>query len=381
MPTLEYFATGFKTLNPPGQGTLDVSEDDLVRAAIRVGYSPAVTTGYRRSLLELLWRALMVLANLEEHPKHGTWRKSEAYRRLDASEKSAVSYFLGMTQATLTAEQVLGFPELAHLDAVLALLGKKSKQSRPDLVAYDPTTATTMLAMEAKGRTWSRGQAADKAKKQAKSLPPGVGNSSTIAVASVASFEKRGAWEALLVDPPGNPYEDLRGVLTPGLVQLAYYLPLVQALRDPGAEIDSGRSDSDTTVAYVPAGDLWLGVPAPVVSLLSDAGDLYSASESSRTAWGADLVGTVAQLPDAGVAEHSGPAAAGRAHDGRSPSVQATRPARPAGGRRRGRGAERNDRRCRRAAAGAAADLAPRGGWVRRCHGRAGRQLASPKLT
>lgn len=297
MPTLEYFATGFTTLNPPGQGTLDMSQDDLVRAAIRLGYSPAVTTGYRRSLLELLWRALMVLANLDEHPKHGTWRKSEAYRRLDASEKSAVSYFLGMTQATLTAEQVLGFPELAHLDAVLALLGKKSKQSRPDLVAYDPTTATTMLAMEAKGRTWSRGQAADKAKKQAESLPAGVGNSSTIAVASVASFEKRGAWEALLVDPSGNPYEDLRGVLTPGLVQLAYYLPLVQALRDPGAEIDSGRSDSDTTVAYVPAGDLWLGVPTPVVSLLSDTGDLYSASDKSRTAWGEDLVGAVAQLP------------------------------------------------------------------------------------
>jgi hypothetical protein len=50
------------------------------------------------------------------------------YRRLDPSEKRAVSYFLGMTQAKITCEWLLRAPHLIHLGAYLAMIGQPSRR-------------------------------------------------------------------------------------------------------------------------------------------------------------------------------------------------------------------------------------------------------------
>ena len=108
----------------------------------------------------------MAEASLEE--RGGYWHKSDAYSRLDPSEKSAVSYFLGMTQAKITCELLLGVPHLLHVDAALALIGRQTRASRPDLIGFDPTTAAYTIAVEAKGRSngWDE-EAISKAKTQA----------------------------------------------------------------------------------------------------------------------------------------------------------------------------------------------------------------------
>src|SRR5260221_7068774 len=121
-----------------------------------VGAVPTSLGGWSRPLIEMCWRAVMVLANLEPDPVSDRWRKSDSYLRLDPSEKSAVSYFLGLTQAKITCELLLGVPHLVHLDAVLAMRGMPLRDSRPDLIGFDPVSLAYGIAVDAKGRTNGR---------------------------------------------------------------------------------------------------------------------------------------------------------------------------------------------------------------------------------
>lgn len=192
--------------------------------------------------------------------------QTDAYRRLDPSEKSAVSYFLGMTQAKITCELLLGIPHLLHVDAVLALLGHKTRASRPDLVGVDPTTNTYTIAVEAKGRSNGKDEdAIRKAKKQAGLMPRIVGTTSDVCVASLAYFGDRDRWEAYLEDPEW-PYEQVEDVDIETLL-VAYYRPVVASVL---RGIERRRDHEGRATAYVPAIDLDLGVPEVIVDALSD---------------------------------------------------------------------------------------------------------------
>jgi hypothetical protein len=231
-----------------------------------VGTAPTPPGGWSRPLIEMCWRAVMVLASLEPDPVSGRWRKSHSYDRLDPSEKSAVSYFLGLTQAKITCELLLGVPHLVHLDAVLTVHGMPIRDSRPDLIGFDPVSRAYGIAVEAKGRT--NGRTADvtaEAKKQAGLLPPVPGVPSGVGVASVSSFDTRGRWQAYLEDPPRS--RDSQGTQGVGPLLVAYYRPLVSALQDAG--IDREASDRATVVARLPGMDMSLGLPADVVSIMS----------------------------------------------------------------------------------------------------------------
>lgn len=140
---LHFETSGFAGPGPAASGDLPVSWPCLIRAAITVGASPVSLGTHPRPLVELCWRAALVGANLEHDASADRWRKAAAYKRLDPSEKSAVSYFLGMTQAKITSEMLLGVPYLVHLDAVLALLGQTTNQSRPTSWALTLPRAST----------------------------------------------------------------------------------------------------------------------------------------------------------------------------------------------------------------------------------------------
>jgi hypothetical protein len=123
-----------------------------------------------------------------------------------------------------------------------------------------------VIAVEAKGRT--NGRTADvtaQAKKQAGLLPPVRGVPSGMGVASVSSFDTRGRWQAYLEDPPRS--RDSHGDQGVGPLLVAYYRPLVSALQDAG--IDREASDRTTVVARLPGMDMRLGLPADVVSIMS----------------------------------------------------------------------------------------------------------------
>jgi hypothetical protein len=128
----------------------------LLWGAMTVGASPTSLGVPSRPLIELCWRAAMAAASVAEDDRSTRWVKTSSYNRLDPSEKSAVSYFLGMTQAKITCEMLLGVPHLVHLDAILALLGRSTNASRPDFVGFDLASMSYTIAVKAKGRTNNR---------------------------------------------------------------------------------------------------------------------------------------------------------------------------------------------------------------------------------
>jgi hypothetical protein len=135
MPFLSYEARNFGTpLAGPNSGRLSLPLARLVWGAVTVGMMPFSMGGSPRPLLERGWRAALTAASLTEDAASGRWAMTAGYRRLDPSEKRAVSYFLGMTQAKITRERLLRAPHLIHLDAYLALIGHPSCASRPDLI-------------------------------------------------------------------------------------------------------------------------------------------------------------------------------------------------------------------------------------------------------
>jgi hypothetical protein len=102
-------------------------------------------------LFEIAYRAAVLYANLCE-TEAGRIRRSEAYDGLDPSEKSAISYFLGLTVAKAFAELRLAVPWLMHLDVYRQELQPVlSGASRPDLVGRAVTGE--WVAVESKGRT------------------------------------------------------------------------------------------------------------------------------------------------------------------------------------------------------------------------------------
>lgn len=241
MAFLSYEARNFSTpLAGATAGSLSLPLARLVWAAVTVGMTPLSLGGPPRPFLELGWRVALTAASLTEEPASGRWAMTDGYRRLDPSEKRAVSYFLGMTQAKITCEHLLRAPHLIHLDAYLAMIGQPSRASRPDLIGLSLPRLDCTIAVEAKGRSGGRtDKVTAAAKKQAQSLPMVLSTSSAIHVASVASFDPSGCWESYLEDPPGSP--TAAASLTVGALLAAYYRPLVAAQAGAGDGRQSAR--------------------------------------------------------------------------------------------------------------------------------------------
>jgi hypothetical protein len=198
-----------------------------------------------------------------------------------------------MTQAKITCERLLRTPHLIHLDAYLAMIGKPTRVSRPDLVGIRMPSMDCTIAVEAKGRTGSRTEKVVRnAKKQASSLPGILSTSGAIHVASVASFDSQGLWEAYLEDPPG-PIAPLAYLSAESLLA-AYYRPLVASLLAAGGS--RTIEDDAMILAQLPGIDLTLGIPAPIVTVMSTLQPGESVSFDQLHNIGASLLETVSSV-------------------------------------------------------------------------------------
>ena len=291
MGRIPYETAGFSGAgSPPTAGDLDVSMPHLFCAAATVGATPVALSAAQRPLIEVCWRIALVAATLDD----GTyWNRSDAYDRLDPSEKRAISYFLGMNQAKLTSEMLLGVSHLVHVDAMLAVLGHPpTNRSRPDLVGFDFATRQMSLSVEAKGRTrgWDR-KVVDTAKSQAAALPSVLSTTSSLRVASLAYFQDR-VWWSYLEDPEGFG----GGVpVTPELVLVSYYLPLVRAVLTDGV-VQAENSDNDRFAVLLPDLDMVLGLPRTVLTILQDMPSSGPVPSDQITLTGAKLRVEVARL-------------------------------------------------------------------------------------
>lgn len=192
-----------------GQNTIIFSAQELFWSAITVGRANAidVLSNGIHSEYEILYRASIVAANVALSGNNLI--KSSAYKSLDASEKGAISYFLGLTFCKLLSHRLLNVPWLVHIDVYRAsFLGTGqafrfgSNRLRPDLIGMD--LMRRWVVMEGKGRTNSISSGLlDHAKNQTRNLRQIAGNYPNLRVAAVTYF----ANDVLTVD-----WEDPEGI-------------------------------------------------------------------------------------------------------------------------------------------------------------------------
>lgn len=255
------FSAPYAGLNQLSELRLTWSE--LVWAAVTVGRASRfdVLRHGEYSLYELVYRIAMVRANLRELASH-TLVKSDAYKGLDPSEKSAVSYFLGMALGKAFAEQKLSVPWLLHLDVYRdsALTGMKLKsgKSRPDLVGR--TRGQQWVVLEPKGRT--NGLSSNtlaKAKTQAAQVVSVDGRVPVVSAGLVAHFED-GSLQLAVDDPPvGHGVDRVEVALRSDEFFTDYYAPFRYLLK-AAAHTEESYEDDSYAVVELEAVDVRLGV-------------------------------------------------------------------------------------------------------------------------
>lgn len=161
------------------------------------------------SRFEFVYRISVVCANLEEGPS-GSLIKTDAYTRLDPSEKGAISYFLGLDFVKLFAEIHLHTPWLMHVDVYHNAFDVECpSKSRPDL--FGRNTSGEWIIAESKGRTKRFDRATlQKAKEQSTKLTTIANERPVLRFGAVTYFneDRTGLGQdrlALCVsDPPAN---------------------------------------------------------------------------------------------------------------------------------------------------------------------------------
>ena len=224
MPILEYTSDS----NLPrisNHGAEDFSTPDILLHSIAVG-NPGIFTAhnYSRPLENIRLRIAFIYNGIDlwNQNSNSRFQQNSYFPALDGSEKTPISYALGMTQCSMMAERLFNAAVTVHLDAVYNLLtgtGIPRGCARPDLLAYTTTPRSPhdpcKLIMAAKGR--SRGYSSTditEASRQFSSIPPTIakiaGNAQEVISISHFAYTKL-FWRNHLTAPhvsrsnPGGP--------------------------------------------------------------------------------------------------------------------------------------------------------------------------------
>lgn len=254
------FRPPFAGLNTAGV-KLPVTTADLARAAVTVG-GPVRGTAWRRTQRRVAIIATIHAALAEKRGTHPV-RTSTVYQRLETTEKSGVSFRLGMAFAAVVAERVLAITMLEHLNHSNSLLFPSGGKRRADLFGLD--AAGDCHVIEAKSRTHGHDRAlVEYAKSQAANIAVvdvKTGRYNPLTRSAAVADLSRSPIQVLLEDPPeeASPEKPYR-IDTDQLI--AYHYSAVPDLielrgnpQDPPTRIDA-----DVIGAYLPGTEVWLGV-------------------------------------------------------------------------------------------------------------------------
>jgi hypothetical protein len=240
--------------------SLPVKWSELVWAAITVGKVAGDENAYGiYSALEKLHRAAMIRAYLKAS---GTVLiQTKVYEMSDPSEKTSISFYLGMTLAKLFAEKLFGVPKLLHFAVykdnyvIAATQGK----SRPDLIGQN--LKGKWFVFEAKGRSNNFDQLAlDKAKEQAKQIVSINTSAPLCRIGSEAFFDAGLCFQ--MVDPEHIEGDRSRRIeIDVEEADVQYYAPLETILASRDRRIPIIVNGRRLLEVHIPEADLWIGVP------------------------------------------------------------------------------------------------------------------------
>ncbi len=268
MVQIDYTAQGFAASWGPrlsGGGILSVPFIDVLAAALTVGrpsWSAVLRYGvYSRA--ELVYRLFQVVAYLV--PIGGRLSRSPAYDGLDPSEKSAVSYYCGLTLAKLVADEFFAVPYLQHIACYPPPSLQYLTGLRPDLAGMD--TSGRWYVVEAKGRSnEAKASVLSQAKAQTRAVGKVAGAPPYLRLAVVADFP-RGVLRVQLEDPE-DP-EDTPGdwnISASQTLQLHYapWLAIVSTFEHEQLTV----GQREFAVVYLTEVDLAIGLDVRLVRLL-----------------------------------------------------------------------------------------------------------------
>ncbi len=230
MPFIEYKATNFSGPFAEINGNVKIIEvtwAQLVWAAITVGKAAGDEYAYGiYSALERLHRASMVRAYLFESSS-GNLFQTNPYEMSDPSEKTSISFYLGMTLAKLFAELLFNVPRMLHV----AVYGQNYQiatgqgASRPDLIGI--TANGQWFVFEAKGRSNGFDSSAlASAKTQAQQISSIDGAPPVCSIASQSFFSSKGL-RFQMDDPEPNETNHPRKLsINREEFENAYYAPI-----------------------------------------------------------------------------------------------------------------------------------------------------------
>lgn len=257
---VEGFPAPFEGVNTREE-RLSVTTADVARAAVTVG-GPVKGTAWRRTQRRVGLIATVLAALAEKRGTHPI-RTSTLYARLETTEKSGVSFRLGMAFAAVVAEQILAIKMLEHLNHSNSAVFPSGGKRRADLFGLDRHDDCHVI--EAKSRTHGPDQAlVNNAKSQAANIEVVDVNSGRFTPktrsAAVADLS-RSPVQVLLVDPPKEAAIDKPYRIDTDQVIAHHYSVVPDLVELRGDPQDPPKNiDADVVGAYLPGTDLWLGV-------------------------------------------------------------------------------------------------------------------------
>ena len=279
MVLIDYDARGFAASWGPrlsGRGSLGVPFLAVIAAALTVG-RPSKSAVLRYgvySRAELVSRLFQVVANLD--PSNGCLARSPAYLGLDPSEKSAISYYCGMTLAKLIAEELFAVPFLQHIGSYPPPSVQYQTTLRPDLAGLD--ASGRWYVVEAKGRSNdANSDVLLKAKRQTMAVRCVNGASPRLRLAVVTDFP-RGVLRVQLEDPEdaeGVPVDWDVSVEQTLLLHYALYLAVITSYDN----VEIAMGNRRFTAVQLAEVDLTIGVEVRLFRLLKALG-LPTASDT-----------------------------------------------------------------------------------------------------
>ncbi|MDQ3725390.1 MAG: hypothetical protein M3335_05810 [Actinomycetota bacterium] len=248
-----------------GSQLLPINIADVVRTAATVG-GPVQGTALDKSMRRAGIMAITHSA-LVGFRRNQSLQTTQLYQELETTEKSGVSFRLGMAFAVIACEHVLGVKLLEHLNRANSLLATGS-QRRADLFGIGHSGECHVV--EAKSRTYGLSkEAVDRAKEQALNIKAVLRNGNALIPdtrsASIADLS-RSPISIFLIDP--EPRQPPKASFEIDLEQfIADHYSVVPDLLEIYGEPQAPPENlpMDAIGAYLPGTNFWLGIDPSLI--------------------------------------------------------------------------------------------------------------------
>lgn len=218
---------------------LEFTNKELLHAMITCGMPvQRLTAAFpEKKRLEFLYKLFLVETALDAEGDRLKKAKKTAY--LDSSEKSVISYYMGMFFTKMISHRLYKSEYLTNLNLIETPDGKEfidffASEWRPEMIGYKPDTQKWSV-WEAKGGSNYREQALKKGAAQLRSI--GTLNSSKPDPAAVCmTYYDHGYLCGILREPDGNTEgEQLK--FSEEAFYKAYYRPICELFLDKGSNL------------------------------------------------------------------------------------------------------------------------------------------------